>query len=763
MPTNALRTGADQPRFPRVRRLRRQRRATGAGAGCVVESIEPRVLFHIEVAQPIADQVVAVNATPTPIDLSARIFNEEAGPTVRAATTLGNIDIVLWPRQAPLTVQNFLNYVNSGRFNNTIVHRSAFLSAGVPFVIQAGGFVPSGTHITQDAPVQNEFRPNTNNRGTVAMAKPGNNPNGATSEWFVNLRDNNDILDPQNGGFTSFGRVTPEGLAVSDAISALPVVNAADASNGGAWTDLPVLVNPPSTNPPPANEMVQISTTAVIAPAAPVTYTVSTDNPALVNPIVTANSLVVNYLPGQVGRATITVTATESGTGAVVQDSFTVTVGSLDVSIGQGSSAQSIQFTDADGTVANVSVRGGAATLRFSGNSLTQSPLRRTMVVSGTGVEMANLILTGANPGAMIRAAGGDGRLVLNAITADGPVRSVIGRDVILRGTSTFGNGVNRLQFVRSEGATINIRRSGAARLRSASIFIDAAENTKIDSQQPLGTLRLGGWTGTNAAENTISAPAVANMQVSGDFVGGLNLTGSGQAAGRPALGSARITGGVASGTWNVARASRVQIGSVGAGWVGNFADVANFTTTGDLSGTLTANSINVLNAATITNANITLNRAPSAAGPRRSMGLGRLMSRGAIANSVIRAAADIGTVTAAVINGSSIYAGVAGTGRSVLPSSAAEFSSASIIRGVIVRSPAGTPGFINSDIAASALGRISLGAVQVDNGGVPFGLAANSIASLRAIGAGGAVIRSSRLDDPADSVDQADFKVRVF
>jgi uncharacterized protein (TIGR03437 family) len=143
------------------------------------------------------------------------------GPTVRFSTNLGNIDVLLLPESAPRTVENFLNYVNRGAYNNSFIHRS------VPsFVIQGGGYRfenNSAAEIPADPPVVNEFRiPNT--RGTIAMAKLGDNPNSATSQWFFNLGDNRSNLDNQNGGFTVFGRVAnTASQSVIDRIAATPV------------------------------------------------------------------------------------------------------------------------------------------------------------------------------------------------------------------------------------------------------------------------------------------------------------------------------------------------------------------------------------------------------------------------------------------------------------------------------------------------------------------------------------------------------------
>lgn len=140
--------------------------------------------------------------------------------TVRVITSLGDFSIELFDDVTPITVANFLNYVNSGRFNGTVIHRI------VPnFVVQGGAFSVNETatslvNITTDAAIQNEFQV-SNTRGTVAMAKLAGDPNSATSSWFVNLTDNSANLDAQNGGFTAFGRVIGDGMTVVDSIAAL--------------------------------------------------------------------------------------------------------------------------------------------------------------------------------------------------------------------------------------------------------------------------------------------------------------------------------------------------------------------------------------------------------------------------------------------------------------------------------------------------------------------------------------------------------------
>jgi peptidyl-prolyl cis-trans isomerase A (cyclophilin A) len=164
-----------------------------------------------------------------------------ANTVMRVSTVLGDFDIQLFDEQTPLTVANFLNYVQNGKYDGSFFHRC------LPgFVLQGGGFFiesnESGNYITpvdSDPPVINE--PGVSNlRGTLAMAKLGDNPDSATNQWFINLADNSANLDFQNGGFTVFGKVIGDGMIVVDALAAVQTYNVSKAL-GPAFTDLPLL------------------------------------------------------------------------------------------------------------------------------------------------------------------------------------------------------------------------------------------------------------------------------------------------------------------------------------------------------------------------------------------------------------------------------------------------------------------------------------------------------------------------------------------
>ncbi len=143
-------------------------------------------------------------------------------PTARFHTNLGDIDVTLLPGSAPKTVANFMNYMNRGAYDNSVIHR---LVNG--FIFQGGGYQLVNhalVAIPQDPAVQNEYGlPNT--RGTIAMAKTDGDPNSATNQWFFNTVDNSTTLNQNNnGGFTVFGKVAnAASLAIMDRIAAQQV------------------------------------------------------------------------------------------------------------------------------------------------------------------------------------------------------------------------------------------------------------------------------------------------------------------------------------------------------------------------------------------------------------------------------------------------------------------------------------------------------------------------------------------------------------
>jgi peptidyl-prolyl cis-trans isomerase A (cyclophilin A) len=140
-------------------------------------------------------------------------------PTVQIETSMGAIQMELYPDKAPVTVKNFLEYVKKGQYNGTIFHRV------IPtFMIQGGGFTADMTEKPTRAPIANEAGNGLkNDRGTVAMARTSD-PNSATAQFFINVKDNGFLnrAESQDGvGYAVFGKVV-KGMDVVDKIKAVP-------------------------------------------------------------------------------------------------------------------------------------------------------------------------------------------------------------------------------------------------------------------------------------------------------------------------------------------------------------------------------------------------------------------------------------------------------------------------------------------------------------------------------------------------------------
>jgi cyclophilin family peptidyl-prolyl cis-trans isomerase len=133
---------------------------------------------------------------------------------VRFETSHGAFTVELFPKEAPISVENFLKYVDDGHFDGTIFHRI------VPgFVIQGGGLTSEFANKKTRAPISNEAKNGLKNgRGTLSMARTSD-INSATSQFFVNLADNA-FLDhgPRDYGYAVFARIS-EGMDVIDKIA----------------------------------------------------------------------------------------------------------------------------------------------------------------------------------------------------------------------------------------------------------------------------------------------------------------------------------------------------------------------------------------------------------------------------------------------------------------------------------------------------------------------------------------------------------------
>lgn len=190
------------------------------------------------------------------LTLIATLCGANAGTLVHFTTDLGEFEVELYDETMPGTVANFLGYVNSGRYDSTIIHRSTTYNPAGIQIIQGGGFELSDNQlitVTADAPIAFESS-SANLRGTIAMARLPD-PDSATSQWFFNVTDNPGL----DFAYAVFGNIVgTSGLAVLDSLAAVPVYDVSEAL-GPVFAELPL--EAPSLN---AENLVVVNSVSVV-------------------------------------------------------------------------------------------------------------------------------------------------------------------------------------------------------------------------------------------------------------------------------------------------------------------------------------------------------------------------------------------------------------------------------------------------------------------------------------------------------------------
>ena len=172
----------------------------------------------------IATLAFVVLAIVLPALGQTKAAKSQTNPIVVLDTTMGAIKVQLFADKAPVTTKNFLEYVNSGFYSGTIIHR-------IDFVVGLGGYTEALTPKPTRPPIKNESKNGLKNlRGTLAMARYSD-PDSATSQFFINLKDNTH-LNPSGGGFgyAVFGKVI-EGMDVVESIAKVKTGNKGPFSN----------------------------------------------------------------------------------------------------------------------------------------------------------------------------------------------------------------------------------------------------------------------------------------------------------------------------------------------------------------------------------------------------------------------------------------------------------------------------------------------------------------------------------------------------
>ena len=449
------------------------------------------------------------------------------------------------------------------------------------------------------------------------------------------------------------------------------------------------------------------------------TFSATSSNPAVLTASVSGSLLSITPVAGESGFARVQMVANDP-LGVRVSNTFRVQITaadtrSLDVLLGDGSPG-SIRFVQSNGAAATVSLAGpGSAVLHFGGDNLA----RAGTVLNGSNEELESITLSDTTSASTLNVTGtmvGGALASVGNVSASGSLGHLNINKAILDGDVNVTGALPAINVDFAEGGTFTIG-SGAVSIVGQT-FID--EN--FSSSSPVSSIKLLQWTSSDNVPETFTGAFVKSLTVRGNFTPGLQLSGVG-ANGRT-LGSVKIPGTV-GGTWNITGASApLTVGQTQAGFNATFGGLPSFTSKADLVGHLTAPTIKSINVRSyIGGATITLT-APG------TTDVQSIKAR-ALSYATIVAAGNIGSITAKLMQYTSVLAGIAPIAPATLPASA-DFVASATIKSIQAIGGVTSNAFISNWIAASTLGSMNFNKLATDNSGFPFGVAANGIGELQ-------------------------------
>ncbi len=323
----------------------------------------------------------------------------------------------------------------------------------------------------------------------------------------------------------------------------------------------------------------------------------------------------------------------------------------------------------------------------------------------------------------------GGGPTTVGAIQVDGSLAALVAPTLTLTGNMAVTGTLGRATVAGVTGpADLTL---GGTRGRP-SLSLGKVADLSVTSAAPLGTVAAKQWTA--ASYGTISAPSVDDLRVGGGFAANVVLTGT-----KSALGSATV-GSVGGGTWTAAG----RIGSVAVA--------------GDLAGSISAPSVGTIRVGgDLTGATVTLTAAAGKGYDLSALRVGR-----SIVGSTVRSAGSVNAVTAGAVSDSTVLVGVADA-VTALPTAASDFSAAARLNGFAVVGGPKTPAAVSdSAVAAADIGSVRVAGVRTDNGGTPFGFAAESLAAFADVEPGKKTYVWTARDGAAALTTSGDFKVLI-
>lgn len=771
---------------------------------CFIEPLENRIAPAATVGVAIPDLTPTAGSTGAVVDLSSAFTDPTtSGAAVSFTTDFGVIDVILYDNAVHTTTDNFLHYVTTGKYNNTIFHRSV-----ENFVVQGGGYALSdlANHISTFGSVINQFGI-SNTRGTIAMAKLGGDPDSATSEYFFNAADNSSNLDSQNGGFTVFGRIVGRGLNVVDAINSLVTRDLSGFNS--AFDNLPLKnYNPdPDHNPLTAPPVPLVSNTVLVKKVASMTVPITpvagnpesvlhfsiigNDRPDLLSATLAGSKLNLHFAPGVTGVANLKIRATDID-GTTADQNFDV---KIEPDLTGTFGAVSLPATIVPGDVAKAQF-----VLKNQGAGLAAGPLRVEYYLStDANIDSSDRLIGSTHTNNLLP---GTSRTLTSFLDVPTDL-SLAETDYQLLAKIIPNAGVTELSGANNNAAAPGVHalvnHFGAVngRVNVALKFTESDGSISVLALPGGGTgmLELGASTRAVVIDGTTAASTFSFDTLFGDGRGGLTDITAHTTLGKVTLRGVELFGDVTleAGVQNFSLLksdTNEHLVSIGASPVAGQAAKLTFDRIENLridsampisafaaqdwldtgaADSLSAPSIaklvtsggNVTSGGTTTHfagdfqADITLTGTNAL-----SLGLASIggsvngvswtdaggagsISAKAISNSILRFEKNVGLVSVGEIHGSSVLAGISsGIGANELPSVASDFTPDIKIQNFVVRGVTGVASpFTDSDIAAATIANITVRGVDTDNSGETFGIVARSIAFYNRLDSAGVVL----------------------
>lgn len=455
-------------------------------------------------------------------------------------------------------------------------------------------------------------------------------------------------------------------------------------------------------------------------------FAAQSDNTTVAQAAVDANgTLTITPAPANAGFARITLTATAPDNSEAIQ-TFRVQVTasadrSLDVPIGPGH--HSFRYVMANHTTATITLNGpGSGTIHMGGDNLLQIGDH----ARGANQEVESITLTGTTAASQLVIIGtsanrGKDFADVGNITSDGSVGQIRVKRLFLDGDINLAGGVGTLNIDAARSGTMTFGQS----IGSINLTVGTITNENLSTPAPFGLIHGGNWFSSDSVPESFKAASIGRIVATGNFDVGIQLTGTG--AKGQSIGGVNVLGAI-GGTWTIPGPSApLVVGGTAFDWDATFnGALPSINDRGNFGGSMTIASIPSIRVrGTMQNAVLNFTGAGVT-------DLGAMRVTGMIKNSTINAAGDLGPIAAEALQDSIVYAGVNTSGLSqALPAAASDLSAAASIRSITLVPRANVVGFLGSDIAAASVGTLSLSTTQIANGGVAFGIAAESIGHL--------------------------------